>query len=71
MCHTPDGELLERTYGELPSSLAWCERCEEEFEEEPELPAHGYADSRDPAQAQQASAGERALRVCLGFLHFP
>src|SRR5206468_1007292 len=42
MRHAPHGKLLEPTKGELSSSLPWCERRKEEFEEEPELPAHGY-----------------------------
>ena len=65
MRHTPNGELLERTNGELSSPLPWRERREEELEEEPELPAHSYANGRNPTQTQQASAGERALRVRL------
>ena len=65
MRHASDGELLERAKGELPSSLPWRERRKEEFEEEPELPSHGYAKDSDPAQAYQASAGEYAPRVLL------
>src|SRR5262249_11067597 len=50
MRHAPDGELFERPHGELSASLPWWERREEEFKEEPQLPAHGDADGRDPAQ---------------------
>src|SRR5262245_55421727 len=57
-CHASHGELLERSHGELPSPLPRCERCKEEFEEEPELSSHGYEYGGNPAQTNQAAAGE-------------